>query len=45
MSTSNSEHDSFLFRNNENTNPKGRALMQIDRYAPQTKRGNRQRNL
>jgi len=39
MSTSNSKHGSFLFINNENTYPKGRALMQMYRVVPQTKRG------
>jgi len=41
MSTSNSKHGSFLDKNNnENTYPKGRALMQMNRVVPQTKRGN-----
>jgi len=38
MSTSNSKHGSFLFENNENTYPKGRALMQMYRVVPQTKK-------
>ena len=36
----NSNHGSFLFKNNENTYPKGRALMKLYRVVPQTKRGN-----
>ena len=41
MSTSNSKqkYGSFLFKNNENTYPKGRALVQMYRIVPQTKRG------
>jgi len=30
----------FFTKNNENTYPKGRALMQMYRVVPQTKRGN-----
>ena len=30
----------FLFKNNENTYPKGRALMHMYRVVPQTKSGN-----
>jgi len=40
MSTSKSKHGSFLFKNNENTYRKGRALMQMYRVVPQTKRVN-----
>ena len=40
--TSNSKHtcSSFLYKNNENTYPKGRALIQMYRVVPQTKSGN-----
>ena len=34
MSTSNSKHGSFLFKNNENTYPEGKALMQILQNCP-----------
>ena len=37
MSTSNSKHGSFFFKNNENTYPKGRSLMQMYRVVPKTK--------
>ena len=40
MSTSNSKHGSFRYENDENTYPKGRALMQMYRVVSQTKRGN-----
>jgi len=30
----------FFVKSNENTNPKGRALMQMYRVVPQMKRGN-----
>ena len=41
LSTSNSKHSSFLYKkNNENTYPKGRALVQMYRVVQQTKRGN-----
>jgi len=39
-SISNSKHGSFLFKINENTYPKGRALMQMNIVIHQTKRGN-----
>ena len=39
MTTSNIKKGSFLFKNNENTYPKG-SLMQMYRVVPQTKRGN-----
>jgi len=39
MSTQNRKHDNFLFKNDENTNPKGRALKLMSRV-PKTKRGN-----
>jgi len=41
MSTSNSKHGSFLFFKRVSTYPKGRALMQMYRVVPQTKRGNK----
>ena len=34
MSTSNSKHGSFLYKSNENTNLKARALMQMYRDVP-----------
>ena len=40
MSTSNSKHGNFLFKNNEITYQKGRALMQMYSVVPQTIRGN-----
>ena len=42
MSTSNNKHGTcnFLFKNIENTYPKGRALMQMYRVVPQMKRRN-----
>ena len=41
MSISNTKQSSFLLqKNNENTHPKGRALMQMYRVVPQMKRGN-----
>ena len=45
MSTSNVKKDGFLFKNNENTYPKGRALMQMYKVVPQTKRGNMKNNM
>ena len=33
------KHGSFLLKVNENINPKGRALMQMYRVVPETKRG------
>ena len=35
------KHGSFRFKSNENTYPKGRALMQMYRVVLQTKRGKR----
>ena len=42
MSTSNSKHGSFLYKKKPNltTYPKGKALMQMYRVVPQTKRAN-----
>jgi len=44
MSRSNSKHGSFFIKlylpNTPNTYPKGRALIQMYRVVPQTKRGN-----
>jgi len=40
MSTPNSKHGYFPFNNNENTYPKGKALMQMYRVVPQMKREN-----
>jgi len=40
MSTPNSKHGSFLFKNIENTYQNGNALMQMCIAVPQTKRGN-----
>jgi len=38
MATSNGKHGSFLFKNNEHTYSKGRALVQMYRVVHQTKR-------
>ena len=38
VSTQNSYHGSFLFKNVENTYPKGRALVQMYRVVSQTKK-------
>jgi len=38
MSKSKSKHSSFLYKNNENMYPKGRALMPMYIVVPQTKR-------
>jgi len=40
MYTSNSKYRSVLFKNDDNTYPKGRALMQMYRVVPKIQRGN-----